>query len=632
MPRQIALTPWGKGINQFDERTQMPNGFVWDSKNMSFSQGKVSKRGGYQLRSAVKMPLAGTTYDITAVNTGTETFTVAEDISSLVAGDIIEVSGSTGNDQNWTVASTSGTGPTVITVSGNITDATVDGVISITNQVIREIITFQKTDGTKIEVWIGNYRVYTYTLLTDTRAAMFQTAGAARFDCFSGGDDGWISWTLMPHTDGTPRIVFTDGKEFASDHTLYVWNGVTNPTTRAAAHVQCDDANDWFTVGEFAFCKQVIWFSDHLMVGNYGDNSQVFNQGIVWSDTLAVNFDKEITDDGNQGDIILADAKGAIVRFIKLGSHLAVYCENSIVICDRVPTSSVFDFDVRVQGIGLAGPGAVTDIGGLHIFLGEDNVYFYDGGLHPRPIGTRIIDKLLAIYDDTKANRIAIQHDRRRFRVNLFIPSSSDTYPSHVFSYNYLRDTWAYWQMLNGITGIGEALTGGTAKRFNDALFTTALGDGSFERFNGFYGQFAFGDFAFQDSRIIPVAGSDDFYVLDFSLTTPSERGNEISATFETELKPLGESYGEWGRITEIEVRYKGSGFALAYQVEEDAEWITLDTFPDHTGFSVHRQPLDIVGEFIGFRVSTGAQSAALEITVLSVTVVPWGSRALDGN
>lgn len=70
---------------------------------------------------------SGGPFNITAVNTTTETFTVTGDHSGLGAGDKILVEGSTGNDGYWTVASTTGTGPTDITVSENVTDATGDG-------------------------------------------------------------------------------------------------------------------------------------------------------------------------------------------------------------------------------------------------------------------------------------------------------------------------------------------------------------------------------------------------------------------------------------------------------------------------------------------------------------------------
>lgn len=89
------------------------------------------------LASAPGSPAVGDSYvtagvgtvNITAVNTTGETFTVAEDKSSLASGDVILVAGSTGNDGYYTVASTSGTGPTVITVNEDVTDATADGTI-----------------------------------------------------------------------------------------------------------------------------------------------------------------------------------------------------------------------------------------------------------------------------------------------------------------------------------------------------------------------------------------------------------------------------------------------------------------------------------------------------------------------
>lgn len=89
------------------------------------------------LASAPGSPSAGDSYvtagvgtvNITAVDTSLETFTVAEDKSGLGSGDVLLVAGSTGNDGYYTVSSTSGTGPTVITVNEDITDATVDGTL-----------------------------------------------------------------------------------------------------------------------------------------------------------------------------------------------------------------------------------------------------------------------------------------------------------------------------------------------------------------------------------------------------------------------------------------------------------------------------------------------------------------------
>jgi len=70
-------------------------------------------------------------YAIVAVDTGNETFSIAGDHSSeLSATEKFDVVGSTGNDGQWTVQSIVYSDPnTVITVTGDITDATVDGDI-----------------------------------------------------------------------------------------------------------------------------------------------------------------------------------------------------------------------------------------------------------------------------------------------------------------------------------------------------------------------------------------------------------------------------------------------------------------------------------------------------------------------
>ena len=77
----------------------------------------------------------GTAVSITAVSTSNKTFTVAEDLSDRIAGDRLLVAGSTGNDGYYTLASLTGTGPTVLTVVGTISSAVVDGTIQYIDRV-----------------------------------------------------------------------------------------------------------------------------------------------------------------------------------------------------------------------------------------------------------------------------------------------------------------------------------------------------------------------------------------------------------------------------------------------------------------------------------------------------------------
>lgn len=71
------------------------------------------------------------TYDITGVDQGTKTFTIAESVAHLfIDGKTFAVSGSTGNDGTYTINGDA-TGTTSIIVDEAIADATVDGAITV---------------------------------------------------------------------------------------------------------------------------------------------------------------------------------------------------------------------------------------------------------------------------------------------------------------------------------------------------------------------------------------------------------------------------------------------------------------------------------------------------------------------
>jgi len=69
---------------------------------------------------------------VAAVDTGSDTVAIAGDLTAIIADNsFIEITGSTGNDGTYVVASTTFPSPnTDITVAGDITDATVDGNVT----------------------------------------------------------------------------------------------------------------------------------------------------------------------------------------------------------------------------------------------------------------------------------------------------------------------------------------------------------------------------------------------------------------------------------------------------------------------------------------------------------------------
>lgn len=91
------------------------------------------------------------TYAITAVNQGTKTFSVADNVApELTAGLVFEISGSTGNDGDYTVVSATWTGAqTDVVVAEAIPDATVDG-----NLVNESIALSAANQGFLVRGWV----------------------------------------------------------------------------------------------------------------------------------------------------------------------------------------------------------------------------------------------------------------------------------------------------------------------------------------------------------------------------------------------------------------------------------------------------------------------------------------------
>jgi len=118
--------------------------------------GSTANNGDYTIATAPTYIDTATIFDIIAVDDSGETFTINGDhTTKFMDGDTFVVSGSTGNDGTYTVSGNSVLtgGTTVITVTGDITDATVDGQITSvpslnTVIILTESLTDSTVDGT----------------------------------------------------------------------------------------------------------------------------------------------------------------------------------------------------------------------------------------------------------------------------------------------------------------------------------------------------------------------------------------------------------------------------------------------------------------------------------------------------
>lgn len=95
------------------------------------------------------------------------------------------------------------------------------------------------------------------------------------------------------------------------------------------------------------------------------------------------------------GSYVLGDSPDWIQAGRRLGDYLIIYKERSIYIGRKslIDDPAIYFDPAPGQGIGLAGPNTVGDLGEEHIFLGWDDVYVFSLR-NLEPVGTRIKQEL----------------------------------------------------------------------------------------------------------------------------------------------------------------------------------------------------------------------------------------------
>ncbi len=552
----VPFSPFGKGIDHESPRTFIPQGFVAHAKDVLFNRGIVSLRNGYQTRRASDDGLEG---------------------------DGFPLGGGT---------------PRPVIALPRIWDNT----------------------GAEVEICMDSKRVYSYAYATGALTSAFVVTSPADIDCFEGSVVGNISWTTAWDGDNEePVIVFTDGIAFDTDeHTVYKWNGVDQHSD-AVADTARDAARIVLTqLTGFQYAKQIAWYADHFMIGDYYAGSKRYRNRVAWGDSLELGLATAFAT-GEGAEYVLGDAKGYMQRFIRIGAHLVVYFSESIVVCDPVPTDDIFAFDVRVQGIGLIAPNAVVDLGGTHVFIGQDNIYAWEGGLAPVPIGDNIRDYF---FDNVNANaldRIVTQHLPTRTLIVFYYPKGDSTYATAFIAYNYREQHWTYGEKALLVTSAGWGSQAimiycdtATWKDIQcDDAAVTSLRCSELNTLEGLG---------------IPTLGTSGGYVLEDRMMCTLDGTTAISGRFDTDAKPMGRPYGAWGRVSEVHVESKGDAFELFYTLETDLEnptWISMGSVGGNVKFKTDRILCNVVAQFMAFRFDLTGATLRTEVRVMSIRARP---------
>lgn len=139
----------------------------------------------------------------------------------------------------------------------------------------------------------------------------------------------------------------------------------------------------------------------------------------------------------------LVDTPGILTAGLRLGDYAVAYKAKSIYLGQYVGAPAVWDWILIPGGeAGCVGKEAICDIGGAHLFLGDDNIWLFDG---TRPVSIANNAVRQWFFDNCNPNSLyksKCVYDRQNDRVWLFYPSSSSDTCDSALVYHLISKQW----------------------------------------------------------------------------------------------------------------------------------------------------------------------------------------------
>ena len=179
-----------------------------------------------------------------------------------------------------------------------------------------------------------------------------------------------------------------------------------------------------------------------VLAFNWSDGTDTHADG-WWSCALGdyTDWTPNITTQAANGRFL--DSAGAVTAARRINDGIIAYKKRSMYFGQYVGGDIIWQWSQVATNIGCVGQDAVVNAGGMHYFVGADDLYSYDGS-QPRSIGGNIKRWFFADADPARLKNIVAVHDRNDDHVWFWY--SSTTASSGFFDtaivYNMLTGAW----------------------------------------------------------------------------------------------------------------------------------------------------------------------------------------------
>jgi hypothetical protein len=266
-------------------------------------------------------------------------------------------------------------------------------------------------------------------LYYDTAGVWTDITGSATFTHTS--SDPWAFASSYSASVGpAANAYFTNGID-----ALYKWSGSGNIAAVADA---------------LAYpARYLVSWSNKLVMAHTVESGSTLAERVRWSD----DGDAEVwtpTATNRAGASDRREIPGEITGMQPYGAINYIFKRSGIIAMrDTGQLAPAYIFQTAVDGIGTLCGGSIVNIHGMMYFLGEDDIYAFDGASRPVGIGTGIRDELFGALNYGRVRQVFAFHHAVFNEYWLFIPTGTstdgtelDAYPNRAYIYNYIAKSW----------------------------------------------------------------------------------------------------------------------------------------------------------------------------------------------
>jgi len=359
----FALTSPKYGVGEHTNKMLLTQAFISrDSRNVRERYGEYRACRG-RLPSlydsdSVQIAPPKYVYAVTAVDTGSKTFTISGDHATTINANAdssqIRINGSTGNDALYTLVSATKNGAnTDIVVSETVSDATADGNVFVgITPVLKYHRYVNEANATEYLLLATAYHILLWNNTAATMTVKFTVTTPANV----------TRWSIVTHQD---CVYATNG-----DDLVQKWDSHTS-VSNSFADLGSASGVLVSTGVYLTKAKHVGSTEGYLWLGYTTEDGTVHARRVRYSDANADTFDTDGAGDAGYKDI--DDACGFVMGFADIDDYFIIAAEKRMVRAWLTTTDTPWYFAIeKIRAGCVASDTLVTDREGNLLWLAND--------------------------------------------------------------------------------------------------------------------------------------------------------------------------------------------------------------------------------------------------------------------